>query len=549
MSRILFVLCALLIFHVHKGSSFNRLPISRVIHNSNLRVKESRISFPALKATADAKEISSLIGNSNTDKKERKRRLPTWASPHGEDGELVRETIAGLVVALATIPTSVAYSTVIGLAPTVGVWSSVLVGLVVAVVGGAPGLIAGAAGVVALPIAKLVASHGYKYMGCAVILAAAMEIVFGLLKQGDLADAVEEPVVVGFLNAFAVFLFVNQLRIFRSAPGAWLQGPLLNYALLTAASCFSVINIAPKFFPKLPPSLVGLVFSSLLAIIAKFPVKTLADVYGQATFSGGLSALPSIVRPQASFSLETLKIIFPTAFGIFLISTLETLLASRIACDVYRCRVDVYEEANPNKLVVGLGLGNAASALLGGFGGCGLIPNTLLNGKSGGEGYASSFAFAAFLTLSMVVFAPVIGAIPVAALGGLMLNVAFSTMGWKASFELAINALKSLVGLPVSSQNDTGSPTNSNANSNAKASGSVSTMTKKDAIAKRFKPFFDFAALVVTMKVCLNVDMGIGVLAGVSLTKMPEIIGLVFSRLPLFSNALEQKLSSPPQLV
>jgi len=91
-------------------------------------------------------------------------------SGSGESGELLREVVAGLVVAVATIPTSVSYSTIVGVSPLTGIWTSAIVGLCVTVVGGGPGLIAGAAGVVALPMARLVGLYGPQYMAAAVLL-------------------------------------------------------------------------------------------------------------------------------------------------------------------------------------------------------------------------------------------------------------------------------------------------------------------------------------------------------------------------------------------
>jgi len=139
------------------------------------------------------------------------------------------------------------------------------------------------------------------------------------------------------------------------------------------------------------------------------------------------------------------------------------------------------------------------------------------------------------------VFAPVIGSIPVAALGGLMLNVAFSTMGWKESLELATHSLKSFAKIPkyFSSLKSVGV-------------GGVqpdSIMTRKEAIATSVKPIFDFFAMLVTMRVCLNIDMGVGVLTGVVLTKIPWVLAETLSRLPLPSFLSIPKNSAPPQLV
>lgn len=290
--------------------------------------------------------------------------------------------------------------------------------------------------------------------------------------------------IVGFLNAFALFLFKSQIKTFQTLPGAWMQGPLLYYTLSATIISAATIHVSPKVLPKLPSSFVGLLVSSVIAILLKFPIKSLCDVAGKATFAGGLSSLPTwIGAPAVPLTMNTLSIIAPTVLGVTIISILETLLASRIACDIYRCRVDVFEEGNPDRMIIGLGVGNALSSLFGGFGGCGLIPNTLLNGKSGGRGYLSSLSYALFLSLSVLLFAPIIGTIPVASLSGLMLTVAFSTFDFKETSKLF-----------------------------------------KHAMNGKLQDFFDLLGMLVTMVTCFKVDMGLGVFSGFLVTKFPFFI-------------------------
>jgi len=139
-------------------------------------------------------------------------RMPKWYSPRGEDNELAREVVAGVVAALVTIPTSIAYASLIGLNPLLGIWTSFFVGLGVSVIGGGPGLVAGASGVVAVPLLKLTSMHGLHTLPLAVMLASAIEILFGFSRLGKYTEHVSEPVIVGFLNAFSIFLFKNQVR-------------------------------------------------------------------------------------------------------------------------------------------------------------------------------------------------------------------------------------------------------------------------------------------------------------------------------------------------
>jgi len=402
-------------------------------------------------------------------------------SPKGERDELFRELLAGLVVSLATIPTSVSYSTIIGLSPLIGIWTSAIVGLVVTVVGGGPGLIAGAAGVIALPMARLVEARGTQYMAAAVMLSGLLETLFGVFRLGRVAAYVTEPVIAGFLNAFALFLIKSQLKVFRTAAGAWLPFSALGPAVGVAALCLTATRLLPVVAKKspVPASLAAVAGTSLASVALRLPVKSLADTMGRALFVGGAASLPVFQGlPKVPLSLETLRIVSSTALGAALIGILETILAERIACDSYRCRVSVYEADDPDRTVVGLGLGNMASALFGGFGGCGLIPNTLLNGSSGGLGYASGFAYSACLGLAVVVFSPLIGLIPMAALAGLMLNVALSTF----EVEQTLHVLRSARSSP--------------------------------------QQLLDCLSLLLTTLLCFRVDMGLGVLAGVLVAQL-----------------------------
>jgi SulP family sulfate permease len=142
----------------------------------------------------------------------------------------------------------------------------------------------------------------------------------------------------------------------------------------------------------------------------------------------------------------------------------------------------MFHEDHPGeRVIIGLGLGNAASALFGGFGGCGLVPNTLLNGKSGGDGVASSVAYAAFLSGFILFCAPLIGKIPMAAIAGLMLNVALNTFQWESTAKALLAAQQSFQGM------------------------------------------WDLLALLATAYVCYTVDMGLGLLIGVLIVKAPML--------------------------
>lgn len=153
----------------------------------------------------------------------------------------------------------------------------------------------------------------------------------------------------------------------------------------------------------------------------------------------------------------------------------------RIAGEKYRYKTPIFEKDDPDRAVVGMGLGNLIASLFGGFGGCGLIPNTLLNGTSGGLGYASGYAYALFIALAVVFGSPVLGKMPMAALAGLMMTVASTTFEWHETLHVVRHSLQ-----------DT-------------------------------QHALNLVALVATTVLCFQVDMGLGVAVGVSLAQLPTL--------------------------
>eukprot|EP01031_Cornospumella_fuschlensis_P035368 gene35368-42863_t len=223
--------------------------------------------------------------------------LPTnvVANAAAQEGkpDLTKEVLAGIVVTLATIPTSISYSLVVGISPVIGIWNSAICGLFAALIGGAPGVIVGSAGVTALPMASLFSSLGPAYMSASLLLASAMETLFGVAKLSKFADVITMPVIAGFLNALAIFICKSQFKVFKAA-GQWLTGtPLtssLSLAVLTAGLIFSLVPY--RSIIKVPPQLIAITVATVLAQVLHLPVKLLGEQAGKGALVGGLAALP-----------------------------------------------------------------------------------------------------------------------------------------------------------------------------------------------------------------------------------------------------------------
>lgn len=358
--------------------------------------------------------------------------------------------LAGVTVALASIPSSVAYANIAGVSPLVGVWSSVVLGLAAPLLGSRPGVVAGAASVVTVPLAGLVAARGAGVIGAVTLLAAAVELLFACCGLGRFISVVTEPVMAGFLNGLGLLLFKSQLKAFAHAPD-------LRAALAVAAGTAALVRLIPRLSKAVPASLAAIVFVSAGARALNLNLETLASTCGPRTFAGGLAVLPRLAAPPA-LSLELLRAICVPAVSIAFISSLEMLLASKVA-DEAAAKLRAGEDAGPgaagaaegatppNRSLAAMAGGNALSAALGGFGGCGLIPQTVLNAQSGGRGRLSAASYAVAMGLFVVCAAPLVGAVPLACLAGVMCTVGAATVQW-APTARALRDLATLRRLP-----------------------------------------------------------------------------------------------------
>ena len=391
----------------------------------------------------------------------------------------VKDVLAGVVVALASVPSSIAFANIAGCNPLVGLWSSVVLGLTSALWGGRSAMITGSAGVVVVPLAPLVASSGTAFMSAAIALAGVFEVAFGLLGLGKLAGLVSEPILYGFLNALGLLIGQSQLKVFTG-----LARPALLAAVAAASGTAAVTTWLPRVTTAVPSALAGVALTSVLARLLALPLTTLAEMAGASTFAGGLATLPRWSGLKVPLTAATWDLVFPVAATVATISLLETLL-TQMEVDDKLGKIG----SDANRSCVGLGIGNVLSACLGGFGGSGLIPQTILNLSSGGKGTASAVAYAVSMASFVLVLAPLIGAIPLASLAGVMLTVAFNTVAWKKSLSL----LKSAVRRQGRGQN-------------------------------RSRVVVDGITLVATSLTCYRCDMARGILLGIALDQIGKLI-------------------------
>ena len=323
---------------------------------------------------------------------------------------LVREMLAGLVVALALIPEAISFSIIAGVDPKVGLFSSFIMAMTIAVVGGRPAMISAATGAVALVVAPVVHEYGLDYLIATVLLAGVFQIVLAMLGVAKLMRFIPRSVMVGFVNALAILIFMAQLPELFDVPFA--VYPLFILGLL-------VLIFLPKVTKAVPAPLISILIVTAIAAVFAISVPTVGD-------KGELpDSLPELFIPNIPWTLDTLSIIAPYALAMALVGLMESLMTAKLVDEV----TDTH--SNKTRESWGQGVANIVSGLFGGMGGCAMIGQTMINVKtSGARTRISTFLAGVFLLILTVVLGDLVGTIPMAVLVAIMVMVSVGTFDW-----------------------------------------------------------------------------------------------------------------------
>lgn len=328
------------------------------------------------------------------------------------------DILSGLVVALALIPEAIAFSIIAGVDPKVGLYASFCIAVVIAFVGGRSGMISAATGAMALVMVTLVKEHGLQYLLAATILTGIIQIFLSYIGIHKLMSFVARAVVVGFVNALAILIFMAQLPELTNV--TW------HVYTLTAVG-LGIIYLFP-YIPKigkvLPSPLVTIVVLTIFVYFIGWDVRNVGDM-------GELpDTLPIFLLPEIPLNFETLSIIFPYSFALAIVGLLESFMTATIIDDLTDTKSNKQTEAR------GQGIANIASGCIGGMAGCAMIGQSIINIKSGGRGRLSTFIAGFFLLIMVVFLSDIISIIPMAALVAVMIMVSISTFNWSSITEL-----------------------------------------------------------------------------------------------------------------
>ncbi|MEV1132410.1 SulP family inorganic anion transporter [Agromyces sp. NPDC049794] len=323
---------------------------------------------------------------------------------------LTKEVLAGLVVALALIPEAISFSILAGVDPRLGLFSSFVMAVSIAFLGGRPAMITAATGAVALVIAPVAREYGIDYFIATVILAGIFQLVMGVLGVAKLMRFIPRSVMVGFVNALAILIFTAQIPYLLGVP--WMVYPLVAAGII-------IMVFMPRITKVIPAPLVAIVLITVATVVTAMNVPTVGD-------QGDLpESLPELFIPNVPITWGTFTIIAPYALAMALVGLLESLMTAKLVDDI--------TDTHSNKVRESLGQGgaNILSGLFGGMGGCAMIGQTLINVKaSGARTRISTFLAGVFLLILVVGLGDIVAIIPMAALVAVMIMVSVATFDW-----------------------------------------------------------------------------------------------------------------------
>lgn len=342
---------------------------------------------------------------------------------------LRKDLFAGVTVGIISIPLAMAFAIASGVEPSKGLYTAIVAGFLVSLLGGSRVQIAGPTGAFVVILYATLEKHGFNGLVVASLMAAVILVLMGFFRVGRLIRYVPYPLIVGFTGGLALLIFSVQVKDFFGLPlatappdfvGKWVAYfmalPTLHMTTtLVGASTLFVILLLRRCFPLLPWGILGIIFATALVSFLGLEVMTIGDRYGDLP-----RGLPSPSLPDITWDLAWFQKLLPDAFAIALLSGLEALLSASMADSMIGSR------HKPDCELVAHGIGCAASVLFGGIPSTGAVARTAANVKVGGQTPISGMVHAITVFAIISLFGQWVSKIPMAALSAVLMVVAWN---------------------------------------------------------------------------------------------------------------------------
>lgn len=340
---------------------------------------------------------------------------------------ILNNLISGLIVGIVALPLGMAFAIASGAKPEQGIYTAIIAGAISALFGGSRLQISGPTGAFIVILAGITHQYGIAGLQIATLMAGFMLLMMGLVRFGNVIKYIPLPVIVGFTTGIAVLIWVGQWKDFFGLPSV--SGDHFHEKLLALIRVFPALDInttllatvtlctlivSPYLFKRIPAPLIAMILATLLQYFFHFQgVETIGSAFG-----GIPQGLPHFELLPVTFN-DALKLVGP-AFTIALLGAIESLLSAVVADSMASTKHDANQE------LIGQGIANICSPLLGGFASTGAIARTATNIKNGATSPLSGVVHAITLLLVLLLLAPLANHIPLCALAAILFVVAFN---------------------------------------------------------------------------------------------------------------------------
>lgn len=365
--------------------------------------------------------------------------------------QFAKDVTAGIIVAIIALPLSIALALASGVGPEAGIFTAIVAGFVISALGGSAVQISGPTAAFATIVAGIVAKNGMDGLMVSTILAGVLLILMGIFHFGSLIKFIPFSITTGFTAGIAVTIVIGQLKDFTGITYPDGAKPIetmeklelfiqsistINlHAVIVGAVSLMILILAPRFFKKIPGSLLAVIGGILMVQFLPLQVYTIGDLY---TIS---NALPSFQLPTLSWGM--ISDAFSNAITIAVLASIESLLSCVVADGM------INSKHNSNTELIAQGCGNVASALFGGIPATGAIARTAANIKNGGRTPVAGMVHSLTLVLVLVVLMPYAGLIPMPTIAAILFQVAYNMCQWRTFVHMVKTSPKTDISILV----------------------------------------------------------------------------------------------------
>ncbi|WP_034449472.1 SulP family inorganic anion transporter [Butyrivibrio sp. AE2032] len=362
--------------------------------------------------------------------------------------QLVKDIVAGIIVAIIALPLSIALAIASGVGPEAGIYTAIVAGFIVSFLGGSRVQIAGPTAAFATIVAGIVMKDGTEGLIIATIMAGIILIIMGFCRFGSLLKYIPDPITTGFTAGIAVTLFIGQIKDFTGISYMNGEKPIetsekimalinnavtINWqAVMIGAIALAILIVWPMIFKKIPGSFVAVIVTAAIVEIFHLDVNTIGK-----SFQDIQAGLPPISINLSMFSFEAVKGQLSNAVTIAFLAGVESLLSAVVADSM------IGSKHRPNMELVAQGVGNIASACLGGIPATGAIARTAANIKNGGRTPIAGMVHSVTLLIVVVFLMPYAKLIPMPCIAAILFQVAYNMSGWRRFVKLIKSSPKS----------------------------------------------------------------------------------------------------------